>query len=96
MKVYTAESGYIYHYYYLGRQEEEYRFEISADRRTWSVHTVELDAAGTRRFTANERYGLAKLSLFAAFDGAESPQGLGVRIRPRAEQIADYIYRLGL
>ena len=104
MKIYAADSGYVYHYYFLGRQDSRYRFEVSSDRRTWAICTVVLEdaalrtweTANVRALTLNERYGLAKLALFAAFDERDSPNDMATPILASTAQIAGYARRLGL
>jgi hypothetical protein len=80
MKTYSAQSGYIYHYFYEGLRETddllEYCFEISGDRKTWFRTTVKLPRAGLEAWTGSygrklrlqEQYAIAKLALFEAFD----------------------------
>ena len=98
-KTYSAQSGYVYQYYYLGMRhygrpgEEgvEYVFEVSADRKTSTPVSVLLsnDSVASwqerhgRELSAAERYAIAKMSLFQAFDERPNPaamrQGIGVR-----------------
>jgi hypothetical protein len=85
MKTYSAQSGYVYHYFYEGLRETddllEYCFEISGDRKTWFRTTVklpreELEAwAGSygRELRLQEQYAIAKLALFEAFDTRAVP-----------------------
>lgn len=92
LKTYSASSGYVFQYYYLGRRETdsqeglatEYVFEVqvgagaAAGTRHVSVVLPEqhLDAwakSQNRELADNERYAVAKLALFQAFDDGESP-----------------------
>ena len=84
LKTYSAQSGYVYHYFYEGyrafreRSEAglEFVFHISADRKQWSDLSVYLPTDATapwetshsRQLSATERYAVAKLALFQAFD----------------------------
>jgi len=88
-KTYSAESGYVYQYYYLGYRETgdagrpatEYVFDVSADRRSSFALSILLPADATlgwetatgRELTATERYAIAKMALFAAFDERDDP-----------------------
>jgi len=92
MKTYAAESGYLYHYFFLGVEESKthlkYAFSISGDRKSWFVNcvAVELDSLHDwerehgRTLIAGERYAIAKLTLFEAFDSRSSPNFLHLPI----------------
>jgi hypothetical protein len=83
-KSYTAESGYVYQYHYLGYREAarkgvpglEYLFRVSSDRAGTFQVIVFLgrDAlepwqkANGRELAPAEQYAIVKLSLFQAFD----------------------------
>src|SRR5215467_9910484 len=88
MKSYSAQSGYVYQYSYEGYRASEahggcveFVFSASADRSTWrdlsvlipdaSVHHWE--HAHGRELSSTERYAIAKMALFAAFDERMSP-----------------------
>ena len=85
LKTYSAQSGYVFQYYYEGQRvrehDTEFVFTISADRTHWTPARVLLDAAAIstwecsheRTLQANERYGIAKMALFQAFDTRETP-----------------------
>lgn len=58
-KTYSAASGYVYRYYYLGRRDPkasdpepalEYLFNVSADRRTWSAVAVVVEVPAIERW----------------------------------------------
>lgn len=84
-KTYSAQTGYVYQYVYLGRRKRagdtEYVFDVTADRKsTFSVSVLLLDDAvgsweGDNRFSLrdNERHGIAKMALFQAFDERPRP-----------------------
>jgi hypothetical protein len=86
MKTYSAQSGYVYQYYFEGyrpvpgaQSGTEFVFQISADRKDWrgiSVHVSDgaltaWEAAQSRQLSATERYAIAKMALFQAFDERE-------------------------
>ena len=81
-KTYSAQSGYVYQYFYEGHRPSsaergtEYVFDVSSDRKTSSpVSVVVSDAAvaswqneSGRTLSATEQYAIAKMALFQAFD----------------------------
>jgi hypothetical protein len=83
MKTYSAQSGYAYQYYYEGQRRLdapqpgiEFVFSVSADRANWRpVGVLMGDAAigawqqrSDRELSSTERYAVAKMALFQAFD----------------------------
>ena len=88
LKMYTAMSGYVYEYVYEGYRDHdggrEHVFNVSGDRKTWFMLSVsipfraieEWERAQARTLNEAERYAVAKLALFAAFDERESPAAL--------------------
>lgn len=96
-KTHSAESGYVYQYFYEGRRAAkyganpgtEYVFNVSADRKTSFALPVFLsDAAVTgwetrhsRALGSSERYAIAKMALFQAFDRRENPQAMREQVR---------------
>lgn len=107
-KNYAAESGYAYEYFYEGLRDERgarhHVFTVSGDRKTWFETTVSvpdsaIDAwqrAHGRTLADNERYGIAKLALFAAFDERAEPGDLRAPIAVAPEQVAALLARLGV
>jgi hypothetical protein len=87
-KTYSADSGYVYLYYFDGFRETaqgwEYAFTVSGDRRVWFPVTVIADrptlAAWShehnRELTASERFAIAKIALRRAFDARENPSAM--------------------
>ena len=104
LKIYSAQSGYVYHYYLTRRADFEFCFDVSADRRTWMPVSVIIDARALaswetsrdRKLSAQERYAIAKLALFAAFDVSESPAALSTRILPTCDEIESIARSLDL
>src|ERR1051326_402244 len=89
-KTYSAQSGYVYQYFYEGHRPStaergtEYVFDVSSDRKTSSpVSVVIADSAiaswqneSGRTLSATEQYAIAKMALFQAFDERESPEAM--------------------
>ena len=100
-KTYSAESGYVYQYFYEGQRPAkrdgasgfQYVFSVSADRKSSSPVSVFVgeDALANwqvehaRRLGSTERYAVAKMALFQAFDHREAPSAMSeeVRVQPR-------------
>jgi hypothetical protein len=110
LKSYSAESGYVYQYFYLGcrpsRDEgggTEFCFDVSADRKTSVEVSVlvsdaavcEWERAHGRAVIANERYAAAKMSLFQAFD-ERPPDRIQEAIRVRTADLEAILATLGL
>src|SRR5215469_1603752 len=84
-KTYSAQSGFVYQYFYEGQRPSgpergtEYVFDVSADRKSWapvsvvvSTEAVESWQEQTQRtLSSAERYAIAKMALFQAFDERE-------------------------
>ena len=103
MKMYSAASGYVYHYFYEGYRATrhgaesgvEYVFSVSADRKQWNPASVMLSDAALRAWeeshqpelSATERYAVAKIALFQAFDERETPAQLHGEILVRAADL---------
>ncbi len=96
----SAASGYVYQYYYQGQrpltrageQGAEYVFDVSADRKTSFPVSVFVSREAVslwerrhgRELRSNERYAVAKMALFQAFDERPDPAAMRelVRVRP--------------
>jgi hypothetical protein len=112
MKTYSAQSGYVYQYYYEGHRDYraandegvEFVFSISADAKTWSPASVLVSAAAVRTWeeaharelSSTERYAIAKLSLFQAFDERPLPAQMKNEVRVRAADVQAIIETLDL
>ena len=84
VKTYTAESGYVYQYYFVGKREAlppepaatEFIFDVTRDRKTMFAFSIfmrreALAAWQTERgrpLTEPEQYAAAKLRLLKAFE----------------------------
>ncbi len=107
-KTYSAQSGYVYHYYYAGHRPFEagleYVFEVSADRKQFFPVSVFLPAAALepwqrthgRELVVAERYAVAKLSLFHAFDERPRPSLMREHVHARAADVDGALATLGL
>jgi hypothetical protein len=97
-KTYSAQSGYVYQYFYEGQRPmspdrgTEFVFNVSPDRKTSTQVSVFISdeamvswqqEAG-RALSATERYAIAKMALFQAFDERETPEAAfaGVQVGP--------------
>ncbi len=113
LKTYSAQSGYVYQYFYEGRREArtrstragtEFVFRVSADRKTWMSISVVLATAAVQRWeqahgrelSPSERYAVAKLALFQAFDERPTPAQLRDEVGVRNADIEGIVERLGL
>mgnify|MGYP005834395805 CR=1 FL=1 len=104
VKSYTALSGYVYEYVYEGYREDAdartHVFTVSSDRKEWFNLDVaipfsalaEWEGARGRTLNEAERYAVAKLALFAAFDGRDGPLALRAQpVRPGPTQIGELL-----
>ncbi len=112
LKTYSAQSGYVYQYYHEGFREfdqsgetgREFVFSYSADRKSWHPASVfvsdsalaEWQHAHARELSSTERYAVAKMALFQAFDERPTPAHMKEEIRVRHADIDAIIDTLGL
>src|SRR5579859_6235768 len=111
LKTYSGQSGYVYQYFYEGQRPfragaeagTEFVFRISHDRKTWhSTSVLTGDAciaaweAQGRALSPTERYAVAKMALFQAFDERPAPDRMQEAVRLRLADIAGIIETLGL
>jgi hypothetical protein len=84
MKTYTAESGYVYQYYFVGQREAlppqpastEFIFDVTRDRKTTFAFSIFVERAAAdawaaehgRPLSAPEQYAAAKLRLLRGFE----------------------------
>ena len=112
LKSYSAQSGYVYQYFYEGQRPYgsggesglEYVFTVSADRKTY--HPVRVlvgegavrawEEAQARTLASTERYAVSKMALFQAFDERATPLLMKHEVRVRAADMAAIIETLGL
>lgn len=112
LKTYSAQSGYVYQYYYEGQRPfragaesgTEFVFNVSADRKSWRPASVLVGAAAVAAWQAahardlsdTERYAIAKLALFQAFDERATPALMKDPVRVRHADVEGIVETLGL
>ena len=108
VKNYAAFSGYVYEYLFEGyrdrQQAREFVFSVSGDRKSWFTFQVRLAVSATQGWERErecilgdrERYALAKLALFSAFDERENPAEMRGSFEITPEMAADLLARLDL
>lgn len=112
LKTYSAQSGYVYQYYFEGQRPfhqtddegTEFVFTVSADRKSWNPVSVLVSAAAlraweqtnARELSSAERYAICKMALFQAFDERASPDKLKTEVRVRAADVDGIIESLDL
>jgi hypothetical protein len=111
-KTYSGQSGYVYQYYFEGHRPykrerdngTEYVFDVSGDRKTSTPVSVLLSSAALedwegkhgRTLHASERYAIAKLALFQAFDERPNPAAMSADVRVRAADVEAILITLGI
>jgi len=112
MKTYSAQSGYVYQYFFEGHRPyaksgeagTEFVFSLSADRKTWhpaSVFVPEEAIADwqrqhARELSGAERYAVCKMALFQAFDERATPDQMKSEMRVRRADLDAIIETLDL
>lgn len=108
LKNYGALSGYVYEYFFEGYRDgpesREFVFSVSGDRKAWFELHVRLADNATAEWEREqdhilgdrERYAVAKLALFSAFDERENPAKLGNFVEVTAELAAALLEKLDL
>jgi hypothetical protein len=112
LKTYSAQSGYVYQYYYEGHRDFrssgergiEFVFTISADRKNWHPTSVLVsdeavaawESKNARQLSSTERYAVAKIALFQAFDERAEPSLMVNEVRVRNADIEGIVETLGL
>ena len=112
LKTYSAQSGYVYQYFYEGHRPfraagdsgTEFVFSISADARNWHPASVMLadaavhawESAHQRQLSSTEHYAVAKMALFQAFDERPLPAQMKEEVRVRTADVEAILETLGL
>ena len=112
LKTYSAQSGYVYQYCYegqrpflqAGRSGTEFVFSVSADRKSWRASKVLLpdsavaswEAAHARELSSTERYAIAKMALFQAFDERLTPAQMKDEVHVRHADLEGILETLDL
>lgn len=98
-KTYSAQSGYVYQYYYEGQRPSEdgtqFVFDVSADRKSSTAVSVFVQNEAIqsweerhgRALVAAERYAIAKMALFQAFDERAHPGLMRQDVRVRTADV---------
>ena len=111
VKTYSAQTGYVYRYYYEGHRPlragggggEEYVFRVSAGGRDGDAVAVRMPAAAiraweeahSRQLSSTERYAIAKMALFQAFDERPTPARMSQEVEVRPADIETIMETLG-
>jgi hypothetical protein len=109
-KTYSAQSGYVYQYFYQGQRTSarepgtDYVFDVSADRKTSTQVTVFVadraleswERKNGRTLSGTERYAIAKMALFHAFDERETPERMREAVLVRAADVAAILTTLNI
>ncbi len=112
LKSYSAQSGYVYQYFYEGQRPfgsgresaTEYVFTVSGDRKAFHPVSVLVgegevrawEQAHGRTLASTERYAVSKMALFQAFDERATPLEMREEVRVRGADMAAIIETLGL
>ena len=103
-KTYSSESGPAYRYFYRGYKEipdgsgRDFVFSVLPQNVAKGVRILESEvaqcaAAIGREFAPQERYAIAKMTLFAAFDSGGIERQM--YFSPNASQMIEYLRQLG-
>lgn len=111
-KTYSAETGFVYQYFYMGYREGkrgqddgyEHLFSVSSDRTSRFTLLVFLsrrvlqqwEMANDRKLVPAEQYALVKLSLFRAFDERADLGGENPEVVVSPEQVEEHVKTLDL
>jgi hypothetical protein len=111
-KTYSGQSGYVYQYYYEGhrpykREREngtEHVFDVSGDRKTSLPVSVlvsdraieDWESRHGRTLYSSERYAIAKMALFQAFDERPDPAAMNADVRVGAADVEAIVIALGI
>ena len=112
LKTYSAQSGYVYQYFYEGQRPlphknepgTEFVFTVSADRKTSHPISVLVpeealqawEQENTRPLSSTERYAISKMALFQAFDERATPELMKQEVRVRAADVSAIVEALHL
>ena len=112
MKTYSAQSGYVYQYFFEGQRPyeksgeagTEFVFSMSADRKSWHSASVlvseeaiaDWQKAHARELSSAERYAVCKMALFQAFDERTTPDQMKSEMRVRRADLDAIIGTLDL
>jgi hypothetical protein len=100
----------VYQYFYEGHRRSsllpgtEYVFDVSADRKTSSHVSVFIsdeavaswESQSGRSLSGTERYALAKMALFQAFDERDDPAAMRDAVRVEAADVKTILANLNI
>ena len=111
-KTHSAESGYVYQYFYEGHRSThrdsvagtQFMFNVSADRKSsFSVSVfvpdsvlAEWQKGHARELNSTERYAIAKLALFQAFDQRADPAAMSEEVRVSGADVEAFLATLDI
>lgn len=109
-KTYSAQSGYVYQYFYEGQRPTapgpgtEFVFDVSSDRKTSAPVSVFVSAEAIenwqtetgRTLSGAERYAIAKMALFQAFDERAAPGQMGEAVHVTAAAVRAILETLNI
>jgi hypothetical protein len=111
-KTYSAQSGFVYQYFYEGNRPavrgretgQEFVFNVTADRRSSFPVSVfvseqavmEWQSGHNRALSRTERYAVAKMALFQAFDDRRTPTEMREEVRVRSADVQAILDMLGI
>lgn len=112
LKTYSAQSGYVYQYFYEGHRPfraagdsgTAFVFSISSDAKNWHPASVMLgdaavrawESAHERQLSSTEHYAVAKMALFQAFDERPLPAQMKEDVHVRNADVEAILDTLGL
>ncbi len=112
LKTYTAQTGYVYSYYFVGKRRAlegeppsvEYIFDVSPDRKiTFAVSVFVLDEALAewkethgRALNEAEEYAAAKMRLLQTFDEVDDVIGRARRLSVDLPSLEELLSGLGV
>ena len=111
-KTYSGQSGYVYQYFYNGYRPYQrdgdagigYVFEVSGGHKTSMLVSVLVSSAALedwegrhgRALHSSERYAIAKMALFQAFDERPDPSSMRADVLVRATDVEAILITLGI
>lgn len=112
LKTYSAQTGYVYQYRYEGQRPfraggddgVEFVFSVSASRRGAVSVAIRVSGAAlraweeghSRQLSSTERYAVAKMALFQAFDERPTPARMADEVNVRHADLQAILDALGV
>jgi len=111
-KTYSAASGYVYQSFYEGQRPAErdnlpgaqYIFNVSADRKSSTSISVFVSEESLttwqtqhgRQLGSTERYAIAKMALFQAFDQRETTSDMAAEVIVQTQDVESILATLDI